>query len=265
MPSLDEIPGPVDLVLLGVHDSVLEAGAANVPPREATGPLYLGSAHEPGSARDRRCATGSPTSPVQAGIALCGGGCMGFVNVAYGLRAIGYLEPDPLPQGSIAFVSHSGSVFSAFLRNNRGLGFTLAVSAGQELVTSTASYLDYALDLPGTRIVAVLLETLATRVSSVEPLPALPNRVPVVALTVGGSKPGRAMVAAHSGALAGDDGAWEALFDAYGVIRVWDLDEMTDTLELFASGRRAPRSLPDWRDSDGARFRGRTCPGRRHR
>ena len=38
----------------------------------------------------------------------------------------------------------------------------------------------------------------------------------------------------------GADGAWEALFDAYGVIRVRDLDEMTDTLELFAAGRRAP-------------------------
>ena len=47
------------------------------------------------------------------------------------------------------------------------------------------------------------------------------------------------MVAAHSGALAGDDGAWEALFDAHGVTRVRDLDEMADTLELFAGGRRA--------------------------
>jgi len=46
------------------------------------------------------------------------------------------------------------------------------------------------------------------------------------------------MVAAHSGTLAGADGAWEALFDAYGVVRVGDLDELTDTLELFAAGRR---------------------------
>ena len=62
--------------------------------------------------------------------------------------------------------------------------------------------------------------------------------VAVVALTVGGSTTGRTLVAAHSGALAGADGAWEALFDAYGVIRVADLDEMADTLELLA-GRPA--------------------------
>ncbi len=68
--------------------------------------------------------------------------------------------------------------------------------------------------------------------------------VTVVALTVGASQAGRAMVAAHSGALAGADGAWEALFDAYGVVRVHDLDELGDTLELFAAGRRAGPAGP---------------------
>ena len=166
---------------------------------------------------------------------------MGFVNLEYGLRAIGYLEPDPLPRGPVAFISHSGSAFSALLRSQRRLGFTLAVSSGQELVTSAASYLDYALDLPGTGIVALLLETLREPEAFRAALARAAEReIPVVALTVGGSPTGRAMVAAHSGALAGDDGAWEALFDAYGVLRVRDLDEMTDTLELFAAGRRAP-------------------------
>ena len=67
--------------------------------------------------------------------------------------------------------------------------------------------------------------------------------IPVVLLTVGGSAAGRAMVAAHSGALAGRDGGWEALARAYGVHRVGDLAELTDTLELFAVGRRA-RAAP---------------------
>ena len=39
--------------------------------------------------------------------------------------------------------------------------------------------------------------------------------VAVVALTVGRSEAGKAMVTAHSGALAGDDASWEALFDAH--------------------------------------------------
>ena len=56
-------------------------------------------------------------------------------------------------------VTHSGSVFSALLHNQRGLRFNLVVSAGNELVTSAAAYLDHALELPTTRVVALFLET----------------------------------------------------------------------------------------------------------
>ena len=86
-------------------------------------------------------------------MALCGAGCMGFVNNALGVRALGYLEPDPLPDGGVGLVTHSGSAFSTLLRARRGFGFRLAVSSGQELVTDTADYVDYALDDPETRII----------------------------------------------------------------------------------------------------------------
>ena len=177
-----------------------------------------------------------------AGMQLCGAGCMGFVNVARGLRAIGYTEPDPLPVGPIALVTHSGSVFSMMLRTGRAIGYSLAVSSGQELVTAAPSYLDYALGLPETRVLALVLEAIRE--------PGLLRRVlarsaerdiPVVLLTAGRSASGRALVTAHSGALAADDGGWEALARAYGVHRVGDLAELADALELFAIGRRAAR------------------------
>jgi len=166
---------------------------------------------------------------------------MGFANVGFGLRALGYTEPDPLPAGPVALITHSGSVFSAMLRAKRGFGFTLAVSSGQELVTAAPAYLDYALAQPGTRVLGLVLETIrdgaALRVVLGR---AAQAGVPVVLLTAGSSASGRAMVAAHSGALAGSDGSWEALARAYGVHRVSDLAEFADTLELFSSGRRVP-------------------------
>ena len=212
------------------------------PDRGDRSAVIYGSLVEPGGGsalRDRVAEVAR-----SAGMAVCGAGCMGFVNVTHGIRAISYVEPSPLPHGPVAFITHSGSVFSAILRTRRHLGFTVVVSAGQELVTTAASYLDYALDLPGTRVVGLLLETLREP----EALRAALGRaadqdVAVVSLTVGSSAAGRTMVAAHSGALAGADGAWEALFEAHGVIRVGDLDEMGDTLELFAAGRRVPLSL----------------------
>ena len=113
---------------------------------------------------------------------------MGFVNVASGLRAIGYVEPEPLPAGPVALVTHSGSVFSAMLRSRRAIGFTLAVSSGQELVTTAAAYLEYALDLPETRVLALVLEAMREpdRLRSVLAAAAARD-IPVVLLTVGSS------------------------------------------------------------------------------
>jgi acyl-CoA synthetase (NDP forming) len=126
------------------------------------------------------------------------------------------------------------------LRARRGFGFRLAVSSGQELVTDAADYVDYALDDPGTRIIALLLETPRSvprlRRSL---LRAAEQDVPVVILTVGGSPRGRDMVAAHSGALAGEHAAWQAFCAATGAVHVSDLAEFTDTLELFSTGRRS--------------------------
>ncbi len=199
---------------------------------------------------------------------LCGAGCMGFANVTHGLRAMGYVEPDPLPAGPVALVTHSGSVFSALLRTRRAFGFTLAVSSGQELVTAAPSYLEYALSQPETKVLALVLEAIREPAALRHVLATAAGRgLPVILLTAGSSPSGRAMVAAHSGALAGSGAGWEALCRAYGVHRVADLAELSDTLEIFVlATRRRPR--PPGRRRRGrcrCRCRCRGRPWHRHR
>ncbi len=238
--SLAELAEPVDLVLLAVGDASLEAVLREAAAHGDRSAVIYGSAVDPASPTDSSAFRARLADIASsAGMALCGGGCMGVVSPH--VRAIGYLERAPLPPGPIALITHSGSAFSAMLRTDRPFGFSLAVSSGQELVTPAAEYLEYALSLPETGVVALFLETLRAPAALRTALSrAAEADVPVVALTVGASEAGRAMVAAHSGALAGSDGAFEALFDAHGVLRVQDLAEMCDTLELLVAGRRAP-------------------------
>ena len=240
LPSLAELPEPVDLVLLAVPDSALEAQLDAAARSQARSAVIFGSAFDlPGTSglRDRLAAIAS-----QAGMAVCGAGCMGFVNVARGLRAVGYVEPDLHP-GPVALVTHSGSVFSALLRARRGFGFSLAVSSGQELVTTAAAYARYALSLPETRVLALVLEAIRDPADLRAILAeALAAEVPAVLFSVGASEAGKALVSAHSGALAAADGAWEALAGAYGLHRVRDLAELADTLELFSAGRGGGRA-----------------------
>ena len=238
LPDLAAVPEPVDLALLAVPDSALEAQLGAAARARARSALIFGNAFDLPAARpglrDRLAATAR-----SAGMAVCGAGCMGFVNVARGLRAVGYIEPDLHP-GPVALVTHSGSVFSALLRARRGFGFSLAVSSGQELVTTAADYARYALGLPETRVLALVLEAIRDAAALRSVLAdALAADVPVALLSVGISAAGTALVSAHSGALAAADGAWEALAAAYGLHRVRDLAELADTLELFAVGQAA--------------------------
>ena len=237
LPSLAEVPEPVDLALLAVPDTALEDQLMLAARSQARSAIIFGNAFDPPGATGLRARLAAIAA--EAGLAVCGAGCMGFVNVARGLRAVGYLEPDPVPAGPVALVTHSGSVFSALLRARRGFGFSLAVSSGQELVTPAAAYASYALGLPETRVLALVLEAIRDAAGLRAALAAaLAADVPVVLLSVGSSATGQALVSAHSGALAAADGAWEALAAAYGVHRVGDLAELADTLELFAPGRR---------------------------
>jgi acyl-CoA synthetase (NDP forming) len=252
-PSLADLPGPVDLVLLAVPDAALEEQLTLAARHGARTAVIFGSAVDaspaaadlanlrPGGGESRGGTLRERLAAIAhaAGMALCGAGCMGFVNVAEGLRAIGYTEPDPLPAGPVALVTHSGSVFSALLRTRRAIGYTLAVSSGQELVTSAAAYLEYALELPQTQVLALVLEAIREPARLRRVLARAAGRgVPVVLLTAGASAAGAALVTAHSGALAAADGGWEALRRAYGLHRVGDLQELTDTLELFTLAQR---------------------------
>ena len=255
-PSVGDLPGAPDLVLLGVPNAALEEQLGAAADAGARGAVIFASAHDDGGEDEGPALTERlATVAGRAGMVVCGPNCMGFVDVERRLRALAFEERKDLEPGPITWLSHSGSAFSALLHNYRGIRFNLAVSTGQELTTTMADYLGYALDRPTTGVVALFLETVRDPETFRSALAAAAERdVPVVALKVGREEVTRELVEAHSGALAGEDAAYEALFEAHGVVRVETLDDMADTLELFAAGRRAgPGGLAAIHDSGGER------------
>lgn len=253
--SVAEIAEPVDLVILAISNALLEEQLRLAADAGAGSAVIFASGFE-----EPRDGVPPLTERLAAiarshGMAVCGGNCMGFANLERRVRALGFYEPKDAPVGGVTFLSHSGSAFSAMIHNDRALGLNLAVSAGQEFVTTVADYLGYALELESTKAVGLFIETVRDPVGFRAALSRGNERdIPIVALKVGREERTRELVTAHSGALAGEDGAYEALFDAYGVSRVESLDEMADTLALFAAGRRAgPGGLASVHDSGGER------------
>jgi acetate---CoA ligase (ADP-forming) len=120
-PSLAEVPGPVDLAVLAVPNAALEAQLQAAAKAGAPAAVIFASLLEPPGLADRLQSIAR-----EAGMVLCGGNGMGFFNLEQSLRVCGYPEPADLPAGPVAVITHSGSVFSALLHNDRGLRFNLA-------------------------------------------------------------------------------------------------------------------------------------------
>jgi acyl-CoA synthetase (NDP forming) len=254
-PTISSIGCEVDLALLGVSNAHIEGQMLAAVDSGVDSAVIYASCYD--SSVDIRPSLADRLTEIarSADMLVCGGNCMGFLNVERRLRACGFPMPQGLKAGPITMITHSGSVFSAMAHNDRDLRFNLLVSPGQEFTTTVADYLEYSLSLESTRAIGLFLETVRTPERFKQGLAvAVDRQIPVVALKVGRTNRSKQLVAAHSGALAGEDGAYEAVFDAFGVMRVRTLDELMDTLELFASPRRAESGgLAAIHDSGGER------------
>ncbi len=256
--SIGDVPEPVDLAIVGVANQRIEQAVRDAGEAGAASVVTFSSLFEEEPSEDGMPPLGERVATIarEHGMALCGGNGMGFVHADAKLRATGFLTPDELRPGGVTFLSHSGSGWAAFLFNDRQIRFNLLVSSGQEIVTTMDEYLWYALDRDSTKVVALLLETVRRPKAFVASLAKAAERgVPVFALKVGRTEGSKQMVVAHSGALAGEHGAYEAVFDAYGVHECRDMEEMADSLELFSSPRRVTTGtgIASLHDSGGER------------
>ena len=176
-------------------------------------------------------------------ILFCGPNCVGLLN--FNGKAGTYSAPAPreIVAGDIGMVAQSGYVCIQVANANRGLGFSMILSAGNEAVVDATDYIGYMLEDPGTRVIMAFIEQFRRP----ERLPALASRArqlgkPIVLIKVGRSEMARRATAAHTGALAGSDDVQDALFKQLGLIRVDDLDEMFETAELLSKlGGRLPK------------------------
>ena len=96
-------------------------------------------------------------------------------------------------------------------------------------------YLDFALEQPSTRVVGLFMETARNPQALVRAFEkAQQRRIPIVALKVGRTELSARLTVSHSGAIAGEDAVYQALFDRYGVQRVRRHGELATALIMFA-------------------------------
>ncbi|WP_342640451.1 acetate--CoA ligase family protein [Rhodoligotrophos ferricapiens] len=236
-PSLDALPEVPDLAAFAVADqqapSLLEEAAEiGIPAAALFGRGYA----PPGEMSSTQRLSAIART---AGMAVCGNNCMGFVNIVDGLKISGNPPPIPDHPGTIGLISHSGSTWSGLVGNQRQLVFNYAISAGQEIATTMADYLEFLLDQPETRVIGCIMETVRDPEGFIAAAERADVRgIPIIALKLGRSEQGRQFALAHSGALSGSDAVYGAVLERHNIVRVRTVDEFVNTLELFSTPRR---------------------------
>ena len=171
----------------------------------------------------------------QYGIRILGPNCIGLLDTHLPLDAT-FLPPPGPPPGDVAFISHSGAICAAVIDWARGQGFGLSrlVSLGNQADVNETDVLAPVSEDRFTRVLTLYLEGVSDGLRFVNEARKITRRKPIVALKVGRYPSGQRAAASHTGALAGQENAFNAAFRRAGVIRADTSEELFDWARALA-------------------------------
>jgi acyl-CoA synthetase (NDP forming) len=236
--SLPEAPD-VGIVLLGAeraHEAVRELAA-----RGTAAAIVLASGYtEVGAEGARRQ---QQLLEAAGSMRILGPNTIGLVNLTdrITLSATGALELEDFTAGSIGVVSQSGGILGALLSRAaaRGIGLSKLISTSNEADLDMADFIDHLADDEATSVIALYMEGVRNPAKfKAAALKAARKGKPVVVFKVGRSESGAAAAVSHTGALAGADRMYDALFREVGVIRAQAFSDLLDLPAALVTGRR---------------------------
>ncbi|WP_193366710.1 bifunctional acetate--CoA ligase family protein/GNAT family N-acetyltransferase [Pelagibius marinus] len=166
---------------------------------------------------------------------IVGPNCLGMMVPGLGINA-SFSHIAPLA-GGLAFVTQSGAMVTAMLdwATPRGIGFSKIVSLGDKADVDFGDLLDYLAMDPETKSILLYVESIdhARKFMSAARIAA--RNKPVIVIKGGRFAEGAKAAASHTGALAGADAVYDAVFARAGMLRVYSLEELFDAAETLAN------------------------------
>jgi len=169
---------------------------------------------------------------------IIGPNCLGILVPGVGLNAsFAHISPQ---KGHIAFVAQSGAVITSVLdwAEPRGIGFSHLVSLGNMADVDFGDMLDYLANDAGTRAILLYIEAVKHSRKFISAARAAARTKPVIVVKAGRHSASARAASSHTGALAGSDAVYDAVFRRAGMLRVFSLEELFDAVETLALARQ---------------------------
>ena len=178
-----------------------------------------------------------------AKVRLVGPNCLGVINPSSKVSLNASFSARMPTPGNVSFISQSGALCTAVLdyAADKGFGFSKFISIGNKADVDELDLLRYYHNDPDTDVVMIYMEELSRSaeefISEVREMTSGTNPTHVMVIKSGSSDAGAKAAASHTGALAGSDALYDAIFTMSGILRCATVNQLFDYAQAFAANK----------------------------
>lgn len=239
--NLSEIEDEIELVIICTSQATVCGLLREAKTKGCGGAVVFASGYsETGDEKGKAAENELKALAEELDIAVLGPNCGGFNNYVDDVISFAFPVEKRDRRGSIGFISQSGQ-FCINLMDSSEMRFSYAISIGNGKIVTLEDYLDFLVEDESTGVIAIYMEGVQDAGHFADCLKkAAEKRKPVIIQKGGRSEKGGKIAASHTGALAGSDRAYDAVFDKFGVIRADDMQELMSTALLLSTLKTLP-------------------------
>lgn len=237
-PSIADLPLAPDLAFIAIPAKLVQPALEELAQKGARAVVVLSAGFGEVSAAGRVQERKLVDIANAHGMLLIGPNCSGIVSHAHASKFSGV--PPVSRKGGIDFLSGSGATvdFLYELATRRGLQFNSLLNVGNSAQTGVTDLLrlyDEAQDEDSSRIKLLYIEVMKQPEAFLRHARSLTTKgCSLAGIKSGATEAGSRAAASHTGAMATNDTAVQALFDKAGVIRVQSRPELVDVATVLS-------------------------------
>jgi acyl-CoA synthetase (NDP forming) len=236
--SVDDLPEGVDALVLNVPRAAILPAVEAAARRGVGGVIVFASGFAEAGAQGRDDQDAIAVVCRDAGMALLGPNCMGYVNYADG-AALTFEPVHPQPLGkrrSVAVIAQSGATASGIraAMQGRGISVALQVATGNEAMVHAADLVEFIIAEGKADAIALYVEQIRDPAAFLRAArKARAAGVPMIMMHPGRSKRGQEAAQSHTGSMVGDYALMKAAVENEAVVMAATMDELFDAVAIL--------------------------------
>ncbi len=239
-PTITEIPDSIDLAMIILPPKPALQAVDSAIEKAVKGIVIVSAGFREIGDEGRQTEDRIVSICREAGVRVVGPNCLGVINPQPSVRLNASFSARMPKAGNVSFISQSGALCTAVLdfAADREFGFSKFISIGNKADVDELDLLRYFHRDQETEVIMLYLEELRRGPEFIQAVKDITcgdfRPTPVLVIKSGRTNAGARAAASHTGALAGTEGVYNAIFKQAGIIRVESINELFDYASAFA-------------------------------